>query len=166
MMKLGMAVLAAVLVAAPAQAQSHQHGGQTDTTAAAGHECPMHEGGSMGHASDPAHRYMPKMIIQHGDMLKLTADQIAKLESIQSSHMKDCEQSKAAMKAADEAAAKLLEDASPDLAQYEARLRESSEHKLKCRLGMVVAGQTAKALLTAEQLSHLAHMNHAGHQER
>jgi hypothetical protein len=164
MTKLSIAALAAVLIAAPVQAQSHDHGAQADT--AASHDCPMHQNGAMDHSSDPAHRYMPKMIVRHAEMLKLTADQVAKLESIQSSHMKDCEQHKAGMKAADEAAAKLLEDANPDLAQYEARLRESAEFKVKCRLGMVVAGRDAKALLTAEQLSHLAHMSHAGHQER
>ena len=81
MMKLSMAAIAVLLVAAPVQAQSHQHGEQAGAKAA-GHECPMHQGEGMNHAADPAHRYMPKMIIGNAEMLKLTPDQITKLEAM------------------------------------------------------------------------------------
>lgn len=175
MRKLILMAAAGVLLAAPAsaQAQSHQHGTPA-APAAKEHDCPMHQqGGQAGHGAnaaqgmmpgaDATHRYMPKMIVQHAEMLKLSAEQVAGLERIQTAHEADCKERMTRIKASDEAAAALLEQPTVDMAQYEARLRESAELKVKCKVGMVAAGQQAKALLTAEQLAHLAHMNHAGH---
>jgi Spy/CpxP family protein refolding chaperone len=175
MRKLILMAAAGVLLAAPAatQAQSHQHGTPA-APAAKEHDCPMHQKAGqaghdanaaqgMKHGADAAHRYMPKMIMQHAEMLKLSADQVTELERIQAAHEADCKERMAGIKASDEAAAALLEQPTVDMAQYETQLREAADLKVKCRVGMVAAGQQARALLTAEQLAHLSHMNHAGH---
>lgn len=162
MTKLMMAAAAAVLLAAPVQAQSHEHGAATPA-AAEKHECPMHAAGA-DHGNDAAHRYAPKMILKHADMLKLSADQKQALEQLQAGHKQECEQHMAETKQAEEAAAQLLAEPVIDLQKYEAKLHEAAGLKVKCKVSMVALGQQAKALLSAEQLAHLSHMSHAGHQ--
>lgn len=162
MTKLIMIAAAGVLLAAPLQAQSHDHRAQTPAAGEKQHECPMH-GAGVDHMADPAHRYMPKMLMQHTEMLKLSAEQTAALEKLQAAHKAECEEHMVGVKAAEAAAAKLLDEATVDLQKYEASLREAAELKVKCRVGMVATGQQAKALLTPEQLEHLTHMTHAGH---
>jgi Spy/CpxP family protein refolding chaperone len=164
MTKLTLFAVAGLMLASPLQAQ-HQHGAAQAggaQPAEAGHQCPMHAAQG-DHTADPAHAMMPMMIMKHGDMLKLTPSQKTALEGLQAAHKQMCEKNKAAMKTAGEAAAKLLEAPRPDMAAYEARLRETADLQVKCKLDMAVTGQKAKALLTAEQLQHLSHMGASGH---
>jgi hypothetical protein len=64
------------------------------------------------------------MLLQHREALKLTAEQVQQLEALQAAHKADCERRMALVKAADEAAVAALER--PDLAAYEAKLREAA----------------------------------------
>jgi Spy/CpxP family protein refolding chaperone len=155
---------ALVLAAAPAFAQSHQHG----AAAGGGHggmDCPMHgasHGGSE-HANDPAHRYAPKMLIEHREHLKLTDAQVAGLEALQAAHKANCEANMAAVTKAEETAAAALAAATPDLAAYEAALLEAAVIRVRCKVDMVKAGQEALRQLTAEQRQQLQNMHRMHH---
>jgi Spy/CpxP family protein refolding chaperone len=180
MIKLGIAALAAGLFAVaplhaqhthgqhrqqaqPAQQQAHEHGAE------GGMHCPMHaekhgvEGEHASHASDPVHRYAPKMLLQHREMLNLTAAQAERLEALQAAHKADCHARMERVKAAEQAALAALAGATPDVATFEAKSREAANLKVDCKVDMVKTGQEALTVLTAEQRAHLAHMGHTGH---
>jgi hypothetical protein len=110
-----------------------------------------------------AHRTAPKMLLKHREMLQLTASQVEQLEALQAAHKADCEKRMAAAKAADAAAAAALAAAEPDVAAYEARLREAAGHRVDCKVDMARLGQAGAALLTDAQRAHLPHLQHASH---
>jgi Spy/CpxP family protein refolding chaperone len=177
MIKFGIAALAAGLFAvAPlhaqhthgqhqqqAQQQAHEHGAE------GGMHCPMHEekhgagGEHASHGSDPVHRYAPMMLLQHREMLNLTAAQAERLEALQAAHKADCHARMERVKAAEQAALAALTAATADVATFEAKSREAANLKVDCKVDMVKMGQEALTVLTAEQRAHLAHMGHAGH---
>jgi Spy/CpxP family protein refolding chaperone len=164
-MKMTLTVLTGVLLAAAPvygqQAHNHEQ--------AAGEKCEMHaakhaEGGSHDeHASDPLHRNMPKMVLQHASGLKLTPAQVTQLEQLQAAHKAECEERMVQVKAAEAAAAAAVAAATPDARTFELKLREAANLKVDCKLDMLKTGQAAQAVLTAEQRAHLTHMGHAGH---
>lgn len=168
--------LGAFFVAAPAaHAQGHMHGQAQGQAHAHGQEgggkCAMHashgaggEGEHAGHMQDPLHRNMPKMLLQHAEALSLTADQVQRLEALQAAHGEACAERMAQVKAAEAAAAAALSLATPDAATYEAQLRRAAGLRVDCKLDMLRTGQSAVALLSAEQRTHHEHMGHgAGH---
>jgi hypothetical protein len=186
MMRIGTLLLAGGLfTAAPLAAQTpHQHGGQGSQHGAqgshqhgaqadgSGMHCPMHEAkhgaqegqaGQAGHGSDAVHRYAPKMLLEHRDMLQLTPQQVERFEALQAQHKADCQARMARVKAAEEAAAAALQLDTPDVQLFETKSREAANLKVDCKVDMVRTGQLALAALTAEQRAHLAHMNHSGH---
>jgi Spy/CpxP family protein refolding chaperone len=162
MLKTGItAIAAALLMAGPARAQSHQHGGTSaDTTSAM--KCAMHEGGA-DHATGPAHRYMPELLLKHASGLELTETQTAQLQQLQAAHHEHCQTTSAAVRASEAAAAELLSAESPDMKRYEALLREAANLKVDCRLDMASMAQAAKSLLTAAQREHITHVSHSAH---
>lgn len=178
-------VFGGMLAAVPAAAQQthgshgtqgggHQHGAQQQ---AGGHEhCEKHAArhgqgehaahGQQAHGQQAhggmmeQHRTAPKMLLKQRDMLQLTAAQVEQLEALQAAHKADCEKRMAAVKAAEEAAAAALSQATPDLTAYGARLREAANHKVDCKVDMARISQAGAALLTAQQRAHLSHMQH------
>jgi Spy/CpxP family protein refolding chaperone len=153
-----------LLTALPLQAQQAGHGNHGNHGAQQGQAAHAEHGGEHGmNHDDAAHRYAPKKLLQHRDMLQLTAQQAQQLEALQERHHADCQARKTQVKAAEEAAeAALLQDA-PDIAAFERYLRQAANLKVDCKVDMARTGQQALALLTAQQRTHLAHMNHGGH---
>jgi Spy/CpxP family protein refolding chaperone len=150
----------AVLTALPLQAQSAGHGNHGNHGAQAGQQAHgEHEGMDCKH-DDAAHRYAPKMLLEHRDMLQLTAQQVQQLEALQARHHEDCQPRMQQVKAAEEAANAALLAATPDLAAFERYLRQAANLKVDCKVDMARTGQQAVALLTAQQRTHLSHMNH------
>lgn len=178
MIRLSMAVMTGIfLAAAPLHAQTshgaHGHGGAHPAMHEHGqqqHErCPMHadrpgdrHGGAAG-AAEAAHRYGPMMLLQHREALQLTTAQVAALEALQAGHHADCEPRMALVRAAEQSARAALSADTPDLAAYEAALREAATHKVDCKVDNARIGQAGNALLTAEQRVFNAHAGHAGH---
>lgn len=134
-----------------AQAQAGQHGDHAG-----------HEGMNCSH-DDAAHRYAPKKLLGHAQMLQLTAQQKAQLEAMQAKHHEDCQVRKEQRQAVEAAAEAALLQATPDLAAFERYLRQAANLKVDCKVDMARIGQQAFALLTAQQRMHLSHMNHGGH---
>lgn len=161
MVRIGTIILMVSLLAAvPAYAQSaHSHG-----QAAGQHSMQdAKQGGEHGEHNDAVHRYAPKMMLKHGEMLKLTTSQVTKLEALHDAHQTDCHARMELMKAAEAAANAALELATPDITAFETKMREAANLKVDCKVDMVKTGQNALGVLTEEQRAHLAHMKHAGH---
>jgi Spy/CpxP family protein refolding chaperone len=149
-MKALLIATAALLVSMPALAQQHNHPGQHE-----GHEqrmgmmaehCPMMGG---------AH---PTMILRHAEHLGLSQDQVRRIEAIRdraevATHMQGA-------MAAHRQAAELLQAEQPDLAAYEARLRQAADHMVQAHTSMARTAVEARAILTPEQRASLAGMAH------
>jgi Spy/CpxP family protein refolding chaperone len=158
-------VAGCLIAAAPIQAQSHgNHGnhGQGARQAAQGQHGD-HEGMGCQHGEDAAHRYAPKMLLKHGEMLQFTPQQVEQLEALQERHHADCQERMGRIRAAEEAANAALLSDTPDLVAFEAGMRRAANLKVDCKVDMAKTGQQALALLTAQQRAHLAHMSHGGH---
>jgi Spy/CpxP family protein refolding chaperone len=152
-----------MLTALPLHAQQAGHGNHGTHGAQQAHGEHGGEHGMNCKHDDAAHRYAPKKLLEHRAMLQLTEQQVQQLEALQQRHHTDCQERKQQVKAAEESAeAALLQD-TPDLAAFERYLRQAANLKVDCKVDMARTGQQAAALLTAQQRSHLAHMNHGGH---
>jgi Spy/CpxP family protein refolding chaperone len=138
----------------------HGNHGQAAQGADAAHA--GHEGMNCNH-DDAAHRYAPKMLLKHAEMMRFTPQQVERLEALQAAHHENCQERMAQIKAAEEAANAALLAATPDLAAFERGMRQAANLKVDCKVDMARTGQQALTLLTAEQRAHLAHMNHGGH---
>ena len=103
------------------------------------------------------HPVTPTMLIHHAQDLALTPDQVTKVTALVTASTADCQNHLKAAMDAHQSAFELLgaPSSSPDLAAYEAKLREATTHVLQAHIGVVKAGQEARALLTAEQLQKL-----------
>jgi Spy/CpxP family protein refolding chaperone len=132
---------------APAQSAHGQHGAGEGAM-----DCAMH--------GDAVHRHAPKLLLQHGEMLRLTPAQVEQLGALQAAHHGLCHPRMEQRKAAEAAATAALEQDTPDIAAFEARSREAANLKIECQVDMVRTGQRALGLLTAEQKTHLSHMSH------
>jgi Spy/CpxP family protein refolding chaperone len=160
MMRTAILFAAACFVTAlPAQAQQAghgQHGQHGQHADGAGHDMNCRH-------DDAAHRFAPKMLLQHGEMLGLTAQQVTQLEALHARHHEDCEARKEQRKEAEAAAEAALLQPTPDLVAFERYLRQAANLQVDCKVDMARTGQQAAALLTPEQRTHLTHMNHGGH---
>jgi Spy/CpxP family protein refolding chaperone len=125
-----------------AAAGGMQHG----AAAQAGHDM-----GGMDHPVTPA------MLMHHAEDLALTAEQQAKVSELAKTSQAACEQHLDAAAAAHKAAAALLDKDAPDLAAYQAKLRETTDHVLQGHLAVVKAGLEGRAILTPEQAAKLKH---------
>lgn len=165
---------AAVLAAAsPVLAQEHQHpqGQQRPGDMAA-----MHCGGGMGmgmmHEMPTGQRAMPgmradsmrhsmmmdmmgpptpAMILSHKGELRLSADQVSQLESLQKQAEPACAEHMRLGLESHRAANQLLEATSPDFTAYSAKLKEATAHMVEGHVGMARAAVAARAVLTAAQ---------------
>ena len=162
---------AALFVALPVHGQSGQtghqgHGSQGGMQHGAmqhGEQGAGHEGMNCPHMQDAAHRHAPKVLLQHGEMLSLTAEQTEQLEALQARHHEACHERMQQRKAAQESADAALLQSSPDLAAYERYLRQAAELEVTCRVDMARTSQQGVALLTAAQRQHLSHIGQGGH---
>jgi Spy/CpxP family protein refolding chaperone len=107
------------------------------------------------------HGHGPKMVLQHGAALELTAVQVQQLEALQAAHKAECEERMARVQAAEAAAEAALVQA--DLATYEAQLRTAAGYKVECKVDMARISQAGLALLTPGQRARLMQLSHAGH---
>lgn len=148
-MKAFLIATTALLVSMPAVAQQHdhaaQHEGHAQPMGMMAEQCPM-----MGGAS-------PAMILGHGDELDLSPDQVRQLEALRersdgAAHMRGA-------MASHGQAAELLRADRPDLAAYEARLREAADHMVQAQTSMARTAVEARAILTPEQRAVLADMS-------
>lgn len=96
----------------------------------------------------------PAMLLQHRDVLGLSADQVRRLEAIQDRAQTARPGMKPAMQA-HMAAAELLESDAPDLKAYEARLREAADHMVRAHAAMARLNVEARGVLTAPQRAKL-----------
>lgn len=139
---------------AQGQAQGMQHG-QMQHGNTAGSDKPAAT--AMEHQGGMEHPVTPTMLLHHAKDLELTQDQVAKVTQLATASQAACETHLKAATEAHHAAAALLGDAAtnPDVAQYEARLREAITHVLQAHVGVVKAGVEAKAVLTPAQVDKL-----------
>ena len=108
-------------------------------------------GGAMGNRKMTLGGSAPGRLLEHREQLGLTADQMSRLEILQAeastagaSHMRIGMEGHIA-------AAALLKGDNPDLAAYETKLREMSEHMLQAQVGMARIAVQARAVLTPAQ---------------
>jgi Spy/CpxP family protein refolding chaperone len=144
---------AALLVGMPLTAQQHDHQRH-------GHQ-PQHQTGMAGaHCMKMMGGAPPAVLLQHRDQLGLSADQVQRLEALRADapgagHMSGA-------MAAHRQAAELLQSERPDLAAYEAKLREASEHMIQAHSTMARSVVQARAILTPEQRQKAAEFHHGG----
>jgi Spy/CpxP family protein refolding chaperone len=142
---------AALLASMPLTAQQHDH--QRHSTQ------PQHQMGMAGaHCMKMMGGAPPAMLLQHRDELGLTSDQVQRLEALLrdargAGHMSGA-------MAAHRQAAELLQSERPDLAAYEAKLREASEHMVQAHTSMARTVVQARAVLTPEQREQAAALDH------
>jgi Spy/CpxP family protein refolding chaperone len=142
---------AAVLMAMPLAAQQHGHDRHGDQ--------PRPHMGMMGeHCMKMMGGPPPAMLLHHQEELGLSADQIRRIERLQTethggAHM-------GAAMAAHREAAELLQADRPDFAAYEAKLREAAGHMIQAHTQMARATVEARGILTPEQREQVAGMAH------
>lgn len=149
MRKLSIMAVAALLAGAPAAAQQGHHGQ---------HQMPMMDDQArqgMEHCMSMLGGPPPHMLLQNREPLGLGADQVNRLETLQSraretamAHMQPAMQ-------AHMAAAELLKGDAPDFTGYEARLREAADHMVRAHTAMARVAVEARNVLTAEQQAKL-----------
>lgn len=133
-----MMLLAAAMLSAPAYAQEHEHGQRQ----------PAQPGGMMEMMPGPA------LILRLREPLGLTSAQVERIEAIRDRAQREHQpHMQAAMQAMREADA-LLETSAPDLARFEARLKDCANHHVQAHLAMTRALLEAREVLTPEQRSN------------
>lgn len=113
----------------------------------------MMGGAMMGHGmmGEPG----PGMLLRLKGALELTGEQVSRLEGLQ---QKFSQQHEEHVKAADEAqraAAEALRGEQPDLAAYEAKLKEAAAHGVEAHVVAARAALEARSVLTDEQRAKL-----------
>jgi Spy/CpxP family protein refolding chaperone len=98
-----------------------------------------------------AGQFLPSVLLQRQERLKLSAAQIASLQAIQKQAQADCARHVHLAMPAQQAANQLLEAAAPDFAAYTAKLREASAHTVEARLAMAKSAVAARKVLTNGQ---------------
>ena len=96
------------------------------------------------------------MILRAADALTLTADQKARLEAIRTQSTEAAGPHMQQMMAAHQKAVQALQGNSPDLAAYEAAMKEAAGHMTVLHVASARAGLDARAVLTPEQRTKLA----------
>jgi len=163
-----MITAAAILAAAPVNAQHGQHGqgGQQQpppqqqsrtqqTSMMADH---------MQRCMDMMTGTSPGMLLQHRQDLSLTDDQVRRLETIRSrtdqaamTHMRP------AMDAVAAAETQLNSNA-PNFQAYETRLRQAADHMVQAHVALARGAVEARQVLTSDQRSRIATLRTAGHE--
>lgn len=161
---------ALVLMAAPVAAQDRPLGEPADTSRGMG----MMQGGMMGmmqgmHGQDGMMGMMgggmmggmgmmggPMMILRLEESLELSESQVERLKAIQESARTEMRQHMMQGMHAMHGAQTLLDAGSPDLAAYEAKLREGMNHMVLAHTSMAKADVDARQVLNAGQREKLA----------
>lgn len=153
MKALSIIAVGALLASAPVAAQQQGHQGA--------HQAQAGEHGAMHHCAAMMGGPHPQMLLNHGEALGLTSDQVGQLEALRDEaketampHMQP------AMQAHGEAA-DLLKADSPDFQAYEAKLREAADHMVRAHAGMARVGVQARQVLTEEQHAELEKLGSA-----
>jgi hypothetical protein len=146
-------------------AMAHGAGGMQH---GAGNQAPAGQAmGGMQHAAGAAaehgmegmeHPVTPTMLLHHAQEIGLTAEQQEKVSELARTSQASCEQHLEAAAGSHKAAAALLGQDSPDVAAYQARLRETLDHILQGHVAVIKAGIEAKALLAPDQRDKLKHV--------
>lgn len=136
------AAAALMLTVSPVAGQQHQHEHPPGQAAIAGgmESCPGMSTGTM-----------PAQVLQHRGHLALTAAQVANLEDLSAAMAAAMPKMHEAMQARVETS-KLLSAANPDLAEYERRLRATSEQMVDAHVAMASIVARTRGVLTADQL--------------
>jgi hypothetical protein len=127
-----------------AAAGGMQHGAATGQAAS---------GQGMGGMEHPV---TPTMLIHHAEDLALTAEQQGRVTELARTSQASCEQHLQAAATSHHAAAALLNQDSPDISAYEAKLREAVDHLLQAHVTVIKAGAEARAVLTPAQREKLS----------
>lgn len=91
------------------------------------------------------------MILNYKDYLRLSSEQVRKLEQLRDNFQRQSIRSEADAKILDLDVAALLDSPTVDLAKVEQKIREGEKLRADLRIGRIRAVEQAKALLTAEQ---------------
>lgn len=93
----------------------------------------------------------PAMILRHKGELRLSADQVSRLESLQKQAEPACTEHIRLGMESHRAANQLLEATSPDFTAYSTKLKEATAHMVEGHVAMARAAVAARAVLTAAQ---------------
>jgi len=105
----------------------------------------------------------PKMLLELSEVLSLTPEQVADLETLQSEVSEPRASRMESAHGARERAAALLEKEAPDFSAYEKAMIEAETKVGRVRASMAVEAARARALLTPDQREKLQHhRNHMG----
>jgi len=96
-------------------------------------------------------QFLPAVILQRQERLKLTAVQTTRLQALQTQARGDCAHHMQLAIAAQQAGNQILGAATPDLAAYAAKLKEASAHTVEAQVAMAKGAVEARKVLTAGQ---------------
>ncbi len=99
----------------------------------------------------PIAQFLPGVILQRQERLKLNPVQTTRLEALQKQARGDCVHHMQLAIAAQRAGRQLLGAATPDFAAYAAKLKEVSAHTIEAQLAMAKGAVEARKVLTAGQ---------------
>jgi Spy/CpxP family protein refolding chaperone len=103
------------------------------------------------------------MLLHHKADLALTDQQVQRIEALQKQAQTDCEQHMKMAHDQHAAAAAALNAATPDVAGFEAKLREASQHMVQAHVAVARRGVEALGVLTAAQKTKLQSGKHDSH---
>jgi Spy/CpxP family protein refolding chaperone len=142
-----MLLLAGTVLGAPLVAQERAHGQRQ----------PTDSGGMMQMHAMQMQAMMPgpMMILQLREPLKLTADQVKRIEAIRDSMQRLHDPHMHAAMQAMHQAEQMLEAPAADLSGYEAKLKEGANHLVLGHLTMTRGWLAAREVLTPEQRNNM-----------
>ncbi len=117
--------------------------------------------GMMGHG-DVAERAPISFMLQNGEALNLTAEQVHKLEAIRSDFRKAAIKRSGDLELAELELEELRKKESVDLAKVEAQVKRIETLRAEQRLARIKAIEEGKALLTTEQRKKLETLGQSG----
>jgi Spy/CpxP family protein refolding chaperone len=135
---------------------THEHPAQRDS-ARMGHDMMCSGMGGMGMGGGMQMRMSvsglpsPAQILRAAEVLGLTPDQRARIEAIQTGHSQAAEPHMKQMMAAYERLAAAVKGDQPDVAAYEAALREAMGQMAALHIAAARAGLQARNILTTDQ---------------
>jgi hypothetical protein len=176
MRRFAFAIVLTFGTAAALQAQQHQHGarGQDMTAMHCGAGMGAMHGMSAGQQQMPAgqHNMMemmgpptPAMILHHKQELGLSAQQVARLETLQKEAEPSCTRHMQLAMTAHKAANELLAAAAPDFAAFAAKLKESTAHMVEGHVALARAAVAARDVLSLEQRQTLENLMEKMHKK-
>lgn len=96
-------------------------------------------------------QFLPSVLLQRQEKLKLSATQVTALQAIQRQAQADCGRHVQIAMATQRAANQLLEATSPDFASYAVKSREASAHTVEGQVAMAKSAVAARKVLTSVQ---------------